>query len=242
MRSTRPAHNNWHLFSGQAFTWWAFFAWDRFPTVPIAWQEATLAAGERHGVYQVDQVDWLDYRRSRDGYIGDFLHAHPERVPIVDDYDRYPPGFMFGVSQEVPATARLSYAAPDGSISEAVVSDMADLCELAGVPYPDHYPPMEIIAAPEGGVQPDEPGVEITVQITSDLWLPWNTDPAGRPPLDNRALSRANTARLNPFLWELRAATEKLGGVWGCHPWHDPDHIQADADGVHADAPRPTNR
>ncbi len=55
-----------------------------------------LDAGERYGVLRVEAAEPIGYLRRRDGFVGDFLRAHPDRVPAEGDW--FPAGFLLGAA------------------------------------------------------------------------------------------------------------------------------------------------
>jgi hypothetical protein len=76
------AANNWNATeSDESFHWQAELPWELPPAILLRWQDSVLAAGEKHRIYRIEAIDWIGYRRERDGYIGDYLRAHPDQVP-----------------------------------------------------------------------------------------------------------------------------------------------------------------
>jgi hypothetical protein len=246
------AANNWNATeSDESFHWQAELPWGLPPAILLRWQDSVLAAGEKHRIYRIEAIDWIGYRRERDGYIGDYLRAHPDRVPPLSE--RLPKGFVLGpggarfTMPQYETTSLLSYVTLEGQIVEVWTRDMGDLAVLARLhKAPPGYPPVTVTV--DGGFAdwPDMRDRWAVFAVSSDIWFPWNANiapviPAGTlgdEPLDNRVLSRINGGRLNAFLRDVRDATLDAGGRWTSATWFDPQHPQADEHGVILDAPR----
>ncbi|MEH1123911.1 hypothetical protein [Micromonospora sp. CPCC 206061] len=246
MALASPA-NNWNsIDSNEVFWWEAVFPWaEADPESLLQWQEAVLAVGDRTGIYRVESIDRMGYRRQRDGYIGDFIREHSDLIPREDLH--LPRGFVCDVldpNMRNPAVActMLSYADEKGDVAETWVRDMGQLAHMVGHEFGYPYQPLEIAA--EGGSEslPGLQRVSVILATSTDIWFPWNS-PMGRggvprdEPLDNRVLSRLNGARLNAFLGEVREATLAAGGAWTCAPWRE--ERQVNEFGVVLDAPKP---
>ena len=242
-----PASASWNAPDTEAvFGWVAEFDWASGIEVLTEWQARVFELADRYHLHRVEEVDWIGYRRERDGFIGDFLRAHPDRVPPV--FDHYPAGFLIGSDRDYRSTARLSYVTSRGTTTDAVVDHTADLVAMLGTPDRPVLlrPPVRIGAAP--GVAWRARWVELSITVNSDIWFPWTwrtyQDGPEDEPMDNRVLSRLNGERLNALLHGARNATRDLGGRW----WASDESggygppVDADADGVHPDAPAPTIR
>jgi hypothetical protein len=78
--SAPPARNNWNTYdSDEVFHWRARFPHRLGADVLLPWQAAVLDAGERSGVLRIESAEPVGYRRDRDGFVGDWLRAHPDR-------------------------------------------------------------------------------------------------------------------------------------------------------------------
>jgi len=233
-------NNYWHTYSSDLVVWEM-----RLPCRPgdsnyRQWERTVLDSGEAHAVYQVAETLWphpLDYKRDRDGYLGDVLDARPE---ILD-----PPGedprlvFSLGLL----AGARLAYIDTNDEIREAETTNLPDLPDIK--PHPDQLwdaqPPLKFLA----GV--DDEGVWAVVSTFTTIWLPWqpNLEWAFDAPedalLDNRALAERHTPRLNAYLTDIAVAAEKIGGWLRLDRDETiPEHLPFLTDrGVHMDFPEP---
>jgi hypothetical protein len=244
MPASTVSVNNWnHWDDSDIYTWKVRFPWGIDYSLYAGWQDAVLAAGERHAIYRADRMDTVGYKRGRDGDFRRFLAARGDRPPVDG---RNPPGVVIteDTSDAVVSTL-LSYADPvTGAIRSRWVSNLADLAREVGFPEWFHQPPVSLTLVP---FFPEDNTVNFVFQVESatDIWFPWNRQEhrwTGQPwqAIDNRDLARLNGPRLNAYLHDVRAASEAIGGSWQPRKWYDRDHPQIDGDGfVILDAPRP---
>lgn len=240
--------NNWSSFETDEVSGWeAEFGWRVPPEALLRWQQVLFSAGERHGIFRVDEAPFLDFRRDRDGPIARFLIEHPERVPRHDL--RLPPGFLpesLGPRPDGAAVTAtlLEFFGTDGTLQQAWIGELSEAYPVIPLPRYFPYPAIEVTADTGPPSQPDIDKLWVDVTTSVDIWFPWNSPvhhPETREPLDNRALSRLNGTRLNAFLGELREATVAAGGSWHLSTPDDPAHPRADGNGVLLDAPRPAS-
>ncbi len=224
--------------------WAADFPWSVPGSALLDWQQVLFAAGERHRIFRVEQAQFLDFRRDRDGDIGAFLLAHPERVPRQDE--RLPPGFLpeaLGSRPGGEAVTRtlLEYLDAAGALRSAWIGELTEA--YPAIPLPRYFPyrAVQILADtfPPDWAELDR--LRVSVSSSVDIWFPWTRQLFQYPAadrVDNRRLSRLNGGRLNAFLAELADATRAAGGEWTMTspPAHYP---RADGSGVLLDAAPP---
>ncbi|MRH92797.1 hypothetical protein GFY24_36180 [Nocardia sp. SYP-A9097] len=241
MPSSEAPANNWNSCEDEVFVW--HFDLPAIHDVLVPWQRSILEAGERTGILRVQELTLMDgyFRHDRDGYILDFLVAHPNQIPNIEPEDSRSQGIFtkyldssFGA---LPAT-RLEYYGRDGGIIDTWVSDMSEIGSAAGLPEWFHQPPVML-----GGMDSlpgEDAPVSFELAVTADIFFPWN--PAirrpGFKPLDNTHLAHLNGSRLNAFLSALRAATLTAGGEWKPVPNYSRNRRQVDENGfILLDAP-----
>lgn len=205
-----PAPNNWTVYdTDDVFTWESTVPGGLSGDEMLAWQDAVLAAGEKHSVMRVVAAPNWDFRRDRDGPVLEWLRRHGERIEPMWPY---PSGFLLGRVLQYHLASLLSYSGPDG-IVDIWASNVSDLALAAGLPLPrlGNDPPLSVETNSE-----DDGGFTATISTATDIWFARN-DPRPRlapRPIDNSALARLNGARLNAFLVEVRAACRAVGGAW----------------------------
>jgi hypothetical protein len=203
--------NNWHTNDAELLVWEL-----ELPVRPRdpafrRWERAVLDSGEVHAVYRVQaatgRAGLLDYRRDRDGYLGDVLDAHPELLAPPD----HPDELIFAA--DLRAATRLAYVDTHDQIREAEASYLSSLPELKVHSWiREGKPPLEFMA----GAESDH--VWITLSSFSTVWLPWepntgiNADLLKGALLDNRPLAERHTPRLNAFLADIGRAAREAGG------------------------------
>jgi hypothetical protein len=240
-----PSTGTWSSFeSDEVVGWAAEFAWSVPGQALLDWQQVLFAAGERHGIYRVVEAEFMDYHRDRDGDIGAFLLAHPERVPRHDE--RLPRGFLpeaLGPRNGSEALTRtlLEYLDADGMLRSAWIGELTEA--YPDIPLPRYFP-YQAVEITTYNAPSSEPGVDnlwVGIGSSVDIWFPWTRHVFRRPTqdrVDNRFLSRLNGGRLNAFLAEVRAATSAAGGTWRMDPVNQSG--RADENGIRLDADPPT--
>ena len=192
--------NNWNVYDNHDVCNWES---DLPPGADLlAWQDAVLAAGERHRVLRIPTASPWGYHRDRDGPVAAWLRRHGDRVVLEPPL---PAGLLLGSIRHTTATM-LAYATPTG-IAEDWFTDVADLAAAAGVPPPRHaeYEPLTLAV-----VGWDDGSATASLGTATDIWFPRT----GPDLLDNHVLAGRNAPRLNAFLSDLRAACAAVGGTW----------------------------
>ncbi|GAA4259758.1 hypothetical protein GCM10022255_085660 [Dactylosporangium darangshiense] len=210
-------HNNWNIYETDMFNWRASFPVPVDAQVLHAWQQALFVAGERHGILRFEQADQIGYDRARDGFIGDFAAAHPDRPA---QYADYPVGFILQHWNQLTVATRLAYVVgedwhqPGDRIEESWCSSVGDLSFYAKVPGEDTGAPIDIYTDVDERTSPCRLYVEVSSK--TDIFFPRNRRERrpGIEPIDNRLLAERNGRRLNAFLSDLRAATLAAHGRW----------------------------
>jgi len=207
--------NKWHTYSTEAFLWEIRLPWRPHDPAYRNWQRQVLDSGEKHAVFRVRWVNEhspVDYRRDRDGYLGDFLDAHPEALSPPSD----PELRLFSSDVGMRGAARLAYVSTTDDICEHEVLYLPDLPDLKTQfgQHMDDKPPLQFMSDLD-----DDGALLIWLLSYSTIWLPWppNDDLYDDLPdgalLDNRALAERHTPRLNAFLTDINNATEAVGGT-----------------------------
>jgi hypothetical protein len=204
--------------------WAADFDFSTPAQMLLDWQHVLFSAAERYGIFRVVEAEFRGYRRDRDGDIGGFLLAHPDRVPRNDA--RVPRGFLpealaSRVASQAVTRTLLEYQDTDGVLRSAWIGELTEA--YPDVPLPRYFPQRAIDISAHNGPTSDPDVDSLCVRIASsvDIWFPWNIQIfryPGQDRVDNRYLSRLNGRRLNGFLAEVRAATLAAGGTWRMNP------------------------
>ena len=174
----------------------------------LAWQDAVLVAGDRHGILRVMSAPTWDFRFERDGAVRDWLRVHGDRMQVDDVL---PAGFLL-LNTSLRVASRIAYEGPDG-IVEGWFNDAGDLAGAAGLAPPRH--PDNDLLLVEVDPRSDDSWTA-TISTSTDIWFARNQYPdwPNREPVDNRVLSSRNAPRLNAFLADVRAAGEPYGASW----------------------------
>ncbi|MFD0580911.1 hypothetical protein [Dactylosporangium darangshiense] len=158
-------HNNWNIYETDMFNWRASFPVPVDAQVLHAWQQALFVAGERHGILRFEQADQIGYDRARDGFIGDFAAAHPDRPA---QYADYPVGFILQHWNQLTVATRLAYVVgedwhqPGDRIEESWCSSVGDLSFYAKVPGEDTGAPIDIYTDVDERTSPCRLYVEVS--------------------------------------------------------------------------------
>ncbi len=233
--------NNWRIYREEIVLWELEILGQPGDAAIRRWERAVLDAAEEHAVFRVEIATGLgsatDYRRDRDGYLGDVLDSHPEYLA--------PPGqpeeLIF--SAWMSGASRLAYVDVHDQIREAEVTYLRSLPQLkAHFGHREAKPPLEFMC----NAEPDY--VWLTLASFSSIWLPWVFNDLLDLPegvvLDNRPLAERHTPRLNAFLADLNKATRKAGGKLQLNRREThPDYLPfVDDHSVRLDTPRPQPR
>jgi hypothetical protein len=218
--------NHWSAYdNSELFEWQASLPVARGSGPLLRVQRALFDAGERHRILRIDASPEIGFDRVRDGYIGDFADAHPDRPGPLDEY---PAGYVLGGYWQLRCSTQLAYApapsqwAAGDAIAEDWFSGTAELGERAGIPVRWDAPPIQLFADVRDGQ------FVIAVSLMTDIFFPLNPAADDRPGpdvlLDNRPLAEHNGGRLNAFFADLQATTVDVGGAWAAarqpsKPW-----------------------
>ncbi|WP_345136637.1 hypothetical protein [Dactylosporangium darangshiense] len=209
--------NHWNAYDNpEMFEWWAALPVSGGPEPLLRLQRALFDGGERHQMLRVDTSPEIGFDRNRDGYIGDFADAHPDRPGPLDEY---PAGYVLSGYWQMRYSTRLAYApaqtrwAASARVEEDWFDGTSELGERAKVPVRWNAPPIQLFADVREGQ------FVVAVSLMTDIFFPLNPAaedwPGTDEVLDNRPLAERNGGRLNAFLADLQAAALAQGGRWG---------------------------
>jgi hypothetical protein len=231
--------NLWIHTENAFVTWIADFTAiaDR-PVAILDFVRAVLASGSRHRIFDVVEAPLIDYRRDRDGLLGDVLLRLLEREHVLDLFGFTGSAMMPGRPRSSTVETALSYYDRSDQLIECAVTDLGAVLEsLEPVPgciakgFMTHYPALRIRGRRYADVHQGVPvdlradplPVAVLIAIHSDIWFPWVFGSAHplhdyRRMFDNRELANRHTPRLNAFLGEVAAAARRVGGSFGIWP------------------------
>ena len=229
------AADTWTIFRDDAtLTWTASFPGGEITPAMREWQLAVLEAGEISGCYRTYEVEWMGYRRDRDGYLGDFLRRRPE---LLEPGLAIVPGQIFDSLGRTVATSLLTAVVDNGAEVTVEEDNLHDLGWAADVWSRENLAPVQIMS------YIGDPDTESTFMfdLGSDIWFPWTSahyrsDPRPGDVVDNRRLAVHNAPRLNAFFGAVLRATAIAGGEWDLDFVFDPFRFELDAEGVNLDA------
>lgn len=229
--------NRWGIAHDELVVWSAMLPAARQDDLH-AWRAAVLEVGEEQGVYRVEEIPDLGFRRGQHGPLTTFLAARPDLdagILLFDDWQL--------------ASSRMAFFDQAGVIVEAQVTNLnAVLADDHRAIPGRNYPPLTLTA---GLTRPDGHTVEVTLATRTDLWLPWNyavwdlrpeEDPGDF--VDNRMLAARNAPRLNAFIAALREQTRRCAGTWALDTQATSGEVRFEVGdvGVHLEAPQPSRR
>lgn len=231
--------NLW-IHTEQAFATWIsdLTAVATKPMAIFEFAHAVLVSGVKHRVFDVAEAPLIDYRRVRDGALGDVLRRLLEHERVLDLFGFTGSAMMPGRPRSSIVETSLCYFDRDDARTERVVTDLGAVLEslepVAGS-IPDafkmHLPALRVrgrrYTDVDEGTAVDRRSnpypVAVLFEIHSDIWFPWiygSTHPQCdyQRMFDNQELASCHTPRLNAFLAEVSAAARDAGGHFGLWP------------------------
>ena len=231
--------NLWIQTENAFVTWIAdFTAISAQPTRIVEFVRTLLASGSAHRIFDVAEAPIINYRRDRDGSLGDVVGRLLDHGKILDLFGFTGAAMLPGHPQSSTVETTLCHYDRGDQLVERVVTDQgALLASLEPAPgsIPNgcktHYPAVRITgrryADVREGVSVDQRArplrVAAYIGIHSDIWFPWVYGSAHPEAdhirmFDNRELASCHTPRLNAFLGEVAQAARGIGGSFGVWP------------------------
>jgi len=220
-----------------------------------------LSAGARHRVFLSVSLPELGFERDRDGDPTRFLLAQWTERRVVNAFGFTGLAMAPDVTGSSTVEAEVAWFDRDDSIVVGPTANLgAVLRGLEPVPgsiadaFTVPFPPVRItgLSLPYEGEPPTlatsraSRRVEVRIAVHSTIWFPYvfgSAHPLAdfKRQFDNRTLARLHTPRLNEFLRDVAAVTNRAGGGWKVDLDETTTEAQRwlDTGGIHVDAEPP---